>query len=267
MAKAVRKEKKQEVKKTINIPKLNIPKVDFKKVKDTVVGKFNSDKVFKIALVVIAFVFSFAVIDLFIQYLNNGYSAAIVNGVRITKSDYMTRLEKTYGLTTATNLIQEELVKQGATKEGVSVTDKEIQDRLNEYYNENGGRDSVLATLKENNFTEEDVREQIRIGILLEKTLSKKVTYTDKDLEDFFNQYKSVLYTDSKVKFADKKDEITQYYINKSIQDMKDTWLAGLEKDAKIQNNVSSPARYGFFKTTANIVKNLYNEIQNKLKK
>jgi hypothetical protein len=266
MSKSTKKVSKEVVTKSeskFNLPKVTIPKVDFKKLVD----RYNSDKVVKGIILAIVFLFSFALVDLLVQYLNNSYSVAIVNGVRLTKSQYYDRLEKTYGLTTVKNLIQEELVVQGASKENVTVDAQEVQDRLNEYYNENGGKDAVLATLAANGLTEEDVKGQVRVGLLLEKTLSKQVTYTDKELEDFFKQYQSVIYGTEKVKFADKKEEIKQYYVNKQVGDLKDGWIADLESKAKIQNNVEKQAEYGFLKTTITIVKNLYNEIKMNMSK
>lgn len=240
-----------------------LPKFDFSKL----VERYKSDKFLKGVVLALIFVFSFALVDLLVQYLNNSYSIAIVNGVRVTRGEYLDRLEKTYGITTAQNLVQEELVRQGAAKDGVTVTTEDVQNRLNEYYNENGGKDAVLATLKANNVTEEDVRGQIQVGLLLEKTLSKKVTYTDAQLEDFFKQYKSVIYGTEKVKFEDKKEDIKQYYVNKEVQNLKDGWLSTLETEAKIQNNIQTSPKYGFLKTTITIAKNLYNEITSKLKK
>lgn len=258
VSKTVSKSSKKGIAVTSPVKKISFPKFNVSFLKE----KYDGSKLFKVLVLTIFFVFSFALVDLFVQYLNNNYSVAIVNGVRISKGDYMTRLQKTYGLSTVSNLIQEELVLQGAAKEKVSVTDDEVQTRLNEYYNENGGKDAVLATLKQNNFTEEDVREQIRIGLMMEKALSPKITYTDKELEEFFDQYKSILYGEEKVKFADKKEEIKNYYVNKGVQDMKDGWLADLEKESKVQNNIETRPGYGFLKTTINIVTNLYNQIK-----
>lgn len=265
MSKTVKKVVKKETTEVVAIKqsKFKFPKFDLK----AIFAKINSDRLIKTLVVVLIFVFSFTAIDLLVQYLNNSYSVAIVNGTRITRGDYFERMEKTYGVATAQNLIQEELVIQGATKDGVTVSAEDIQNRLNEYFNENGGKDAVLATLKANNVTEDDIRGQIKVGLLLEKTLSKQVTYTDKDLEEFFNQYKSVIYGTEKVKFADKKAELVSYYTNNKVQELKDSWIADLESKAKIQNNISTKPQYGILKTTINIVKNLYNEVMNQLKK
>lgn len=252
---------KSEIKQ-ISLPKVTLPKVSLPKINlASLKEKFNASKLLKALIVAVLFIFSFALIDLFVQYLNNTYSVAIVNGVRISKGKYLERLEKSYGQVAAQNLIQEQLVLQAAARENISVTADDIQNRLNDYYNENGGKDAVLASLAERNYTEEDVREQIKIGLLLEKILSKEVKYTDDDLKEFFNQYKSVLYGNEKVTFEDKKAEIIEYYTNKEIQELRDAWLEKEEQSAKVQNNTTTKPSYGFLKTTINIIKNLYNEV------
>lgn len=243
--------------KQVSIPRVSLPKFNFASLKE----KVNTSKLLKALIVAVLFVFSFALIDLFVQYLNNSYSVAIVNGVRVSKGEYLERLEKSYGQVAAQNLIQEQLVLQGAERENVSVTADDIQNRLNDYYNENGGKDAVLASLAERNYTEEDVREQIKIGLLLEKILSKEVTYTDEELKEFFDQYKSVLYGNEKVSFEEKKTEIIEYYTNKEVQELRDAWLEKEEQTAKVQNNTTTKPSYGFLKTTLNIAKNLYNEV------
>ncbi|MCK9368514.1 SurA N-terminal domain-containing protein [Candidatus Dojkabacteria bacterium] len=228
--------------------------------------KLNKKVLSKI-LIALIFVLSFVLVDFFVQYLNNGYSAAIVNGVRIPESEYIDRLEKAYGVTAITRLVEEQLIEQGAKAKSVSVTDDEVQTRVTEYYDQNGGKDTVLAALAANALTEDDLYEQIRLAILQEKALTPDIKYDDKTLEQFFTDYKTDIYGDTKVTFKDKKAEITQYYISYQIQQLAPTWIANLKADAKIQDNVVTKPTYGILKTTINIVKNLYTTIQNKIEK
>lgn len=205
---------------------------------------------------------SFALIDLAIQYVNNGYSVAIVNGVRVPRSVFLTRLEKVYGVTTVDRLIEEKLIVQGAKDLGITVTEEQVQTDLNDYYNQSGGRDSVLAALKTNNLTEEDLIEQIRIGLYLEGALKKDISYTDQDLKKFFDEYKSYIFDEENPSFDDNKAKIEDLYINQKVQEGKDAWVAKLSEAGKVQNNVTTKPTYGFLKTTINIVTNLYNQIK-----
>jgi foldase protein PrsA len=270
MAKSAKKAPKKAV-----VKKIVVKKNFFRKVGDSVIGFFKklfskikiSKAVLSKLLIVLVFILSFVLIDFFVQYLNNGYSSAIVNGVRIPRSEYVNRLEKAYGVTAINRLVEEQLIEQGAKAKGVTVTDEEVQTRVTQYYDENGGKDTVLTALSANGLTEDDLVEQIKLAILQEKALTGDIKYDDKTLEKFFNDYKTDIYGDTKVTFAEKKAEITQYYISYQVQQMAPTWIADLQKAAKIQNNVATKPAYGVLKTTVNIVKNLYNSVMSKIKK
>ena len=255
--------------------KLVVKKNFFRTIGDSVIGFFKKlsakiktrKAILSKLLIVLIFILSFVLIDFFVQYLNNGYSAAIVNGVRIPQSTYVSRLEKAYGVTAITRLVEEQLIEQGAKAKGVTATNEEVQARVTQYYDENGGKDTVLAALSANALTEADLVEQIRLALLQEKALSGDIKYDDKTLETFFNNYKTDIYGDTKVTFKDKKAEIAQYYVSYQVQQQAPAWIADLKTAAKIQNNVTTKPTYGVLKTTINIVKNLYNSIVSKIKK
>lgn len=223
----------------------------------------SSPKLLKTVGIVLLFVVSFVVVDFFVQYLNNGYSVAIVNGARIPRQEYLQRLEKAYGLDASSRLVEEKLIVQGAKQEGVTVSQEEVLERVNQYYEENGGKDSVLLALKANNLSEKDLFEQVNISLLAEGVLEKQVTYTDEELKTFFDQYKSYLYTEENPKFDEKKSEIEQYYVSQKVSELRDGWITELRSKSKIQDNVASKPTYGLLKTTTNIFTNLYSQFKN----
>ncbi len=59
----------------IKKPKIKFSKPDFK--------NLFSNKMFKIFLYVLGGIIVFILVDLFVQYLNNGYSIAVIDGSRI----------------------------------------------------------------------------------------------------------------------------------------------------------------------------------------
>ncbi|MBI2356923.1 SurA N-terminal domain-containing protein [Candidatus Dojkabacteria bacterium] len=226
--------------------------------------KLDKKKVVKVLLYTLLFVLSFALIDLFVQYLNNGYSVAVVNGQRVTKSEYYDRLSKGYGLQATSALIDETLIEQEGEAKDITVTQKDVDDRVKEISDQLGGDKVLEETLKANNITREDIERQIRLEIITTRILEPSLKYEDKDVEAFFNQYKSVLYQDEDVKFADKKVEVTNSFISQKVEEAKTAWLEGLRGKAKIQNNISTEPTYGAFKTITNIINNMLKEIKNK---
>jgi hypothetical protein len=214
-------------------------------------------KLMKYLITILVVVLSFTLIDLFVQYLNNGYSMAVVNGVRIPKSDFYDRLEKAQGAQAAETLIEEELIEQEATRQGYTVSESDIDERIQQIQDELGSRDDLNAALDANGITMDDLRRSVRLDLLAREVLEPGIEYTEEDIKEFFDQYKDVLYTEDDVKFEDKKEEVTQYYLNQKIDEAKTAWLAELKADAKIQNNITDEPSYGFLKVTTNIVNNL----------
>ncbi|KKR06022.1 MAG: Foldase protein PrsA [candidate division WS6 bacterium GW2011_GWF2_39_15] len=226
--------------------------------------KFNKGKLLKGVLYVALFVLAFGLIDVFVQYLNNDYSVAVVNGDRVSKGTYYDRLSKAYGVQATSTLIDESLIEQEGENKNITVTQKEIDDRVKEIADQLGGQKVLEETLKSNNITQSDIERQIKLEIITGKILKPTIKYEQKDVEAFFDQYKEVLYEGQDVKYADKKAEVETSFVNQKVEEAKTAWLDGLRSKAKIQNNVTGKPTYGVFKTVSNIVSNLVKEAKNK---
>jgi len=249
-------------KKTISIkkPNIKIEKPNFK--------KMSSGKTIKTLLLVLAGVVIFILIDLFVQYLNNGYSIAVVDGSRISTNEYHKRLENSYGQTISEQLIEEKLIQLEATKEGVEVTEEEIDNQLNEIIKNIGGEEAYTTALIQNNIKEEDLKFQIELDQLVVSILKPTLEYTDDDVKAFFEQYSSVLYPNetealeegAKLDYEQYKEDVEDIYIRQEVENAKSSWLEGLRSEYKIQNNANEKPKYGVLTATINIVKNIFNE-------
>ncbi|HVX92788.1 MAG TPA: SurA N-terminal domain-containing protein [Candidatus Dojkabacteria bacterium] len=237
-----------------------LPKVDFKKIN---FADLKNKKWFMPVVYVLIFVLAFCLVDFTVQYLNNGYSMAVVNGVRLSKSDYYSRLDKAYGAQASSALIDEELILQEGTKQKITVTQADIDSRVNDIKTSLGGQQQFDDALKTNNITLRDLQRQIKLQIITTKILQPTIKYTEQDVKDFFNQYKSVLYT-ANTKYEDKKEDVTNQFISQKVDDAKTTWLATLRAQSKIQNNITAQPSYGVFKTTINVLRNAWDSLTKK---
>ena len=241
--------------------KTNTKKSASKKIFDFKKISVDQGRVLKAFLWAFLFVIGFSLIDLLVQYMNNDYSMAVVNGVRISNSSFYDRLEQNYGAATAETLIEEELIRQEATKQGYAVSEEDIDERVAELEEEFGGRDALNSELAAINLTREDLRRQLRIDLLAQRVLEPSLEYTQDDVREFFDQYKSLLYPgEEDVAFEDKQEHIAEVYVREQIRPLKENWVTELKADAKVQNNVTDKPEYGFLKVTGNIVNNLLNE-------
>ena len=242
--------------------KFKVKMPDFSKIK-----AWNWKPVAKIVALVLIIVGSFALIDLGVQYLNNDYSVAIVNGVRISKSNWNKLLQQAYGQAAASQLIDNEIIKQEAKKDGYTASKEEVSTQVDQIIESLGGQEAYEAALKANNLTDKDLRDEIELDILVTKILTPSITYTDDDLKSFFDQYSSAMFptetaaleSGAKLDFDTYKAKTTTYYIQQQVSNKKSTWLSSKESEYKIQNNATTKPTYGLFTTTSNNIKNLMN--------
>ena len=200
-------------------------------------------------------------VDLFVQYLNNDYSVAIVNGQRVPRREYVKNLEMMYGAQVADALIEEELVRQLGTKEGVEVDSADVDESYKEIEEQLGGAQALEDALAQNNLTAEELRSQLENELVLKKIIEPRLEYTEEDLLEFFEQYKELIYEDpSQINFEDEKDEIEEIYKDQKIFEERDIVLSEFQQDSIIQINVpglgEEEPSYGFFKATRNLISN-----------
>lgn len=256
-------------KKIIKIKKPNIKlgKIKFKIGKPNFKNMF-SNKVFKTLLIVFGAIVIFILVDLFVQYLNNGYSVAVVNGTRISMDKYHKRLESSYGATIAKQLIDEQLINLEAKKSDVKVTDEEIDKRLNSIIESVGGKEAYAQALLANNITEAELIDQIKLDELARKIIEPTLEYTEDDIKAFFEQYGSTIFPNEsaaleegeKLDYELYKDGVKDIFIQQKVENAKYTWLESLASEYKIQDNSTSKPKYGVLSATINIVKNLLKE-------
>jgi len=265
MAKAKSKETKsvKVSKSTIRIKKPNI------KFKFTKPDFGNLKKYTKPALTVLVVLMSFVLVDFFVQYLNNDYSIAVVNGSRISKRTYHAKLENLYGQSVARQLIDEAIIKQEAKKAEVEATEEEVQERLDEIIRSIGGQEAYETALTTNNLTEQEVRNEIALEIITRKILEPLIEYTEEDVKAFFDQYSANMFPNEtkaleegeKLNYEQFKEQTKDIYLKQEVDNKRYTWIDGLYTEYKIQNNSTEKPKYGILTTTINIFRSLFENV------
>jgi hypothetical protein len=246
--------------------KFKKPKIKFKKPSWEEIKK---SKVTKYSLLVLLVLLFFVAIDFGVQYLNNDYSAAVVNGDRVTDREYYYRLDQSYGSAIVTQLIEEELIRQEAQKQGIEATQEEIDEEMSEVIEQIGGQDQLDLALETYGLTKDDLERQIEIDILTRKILEPTLDYTEEDVMAFFEEYSDMIFPEEAqaleegelLSYEDHKEETLDVFLDQEIESAKSDWLADLKADARIQNNVTEDPKYRFLGATRNIVTNLWEQI------
>ncbi len=268
------KSKKSTSKKTAPKKKIDLKKIsiDPKKIKlPKVEVKGNLKPVLKIGGMVLLIIGSLALIDLAVQYLNNDYSVAVVNGTRISKNVWNDRLQKAYGSAVASQLIEDQIIKSEAKKADVSVSKEDIDKEVDRIVESIGGEELFNSALEANNITLAELKDQIEVDLLSTAILKPTLEYTEEDIKEFFNQYSDVIYPEetaaleegAKLDFEKFKDDVEEVYVQQQVQTELNTWLGEKRAEYKIQDNSTGKPKYGFLTITTNIVNNLLDRLQN----
>lgn len=264
----VKETKEVKITETTSANKLVIKKPEFSMDSMKNFAKANPKVISILTIVAYALiaVFSFAGVDLLVQYLNNDYSIAVVNGDRVPKSEYMKRLEQINGQKVVTQLIDETLFRAEAESKGVTATKEEIDDLVNQYIEYVGGEEKLNQALKDSKSTMEDFRYSLESDILAKKVVTADITVTDDELVAFFEQYADQMYPNEVKKdesgkvtspiFSEKKEEVKEIYLNQQFVQLKTTWLADRKSQVVIQDNFTTKPEYGFFKATISLFEN-----------
>jgi len=116
---------------------------------------------------------------------------AEVNGEIITKDEFIEAIIAQNGQSALDWIIESKLIYQEAKKEGVSVSDEEIENRMSEIRSSFGSQESFVSILSLYGLTEESFKEQLIPRMLAEKIIMKDKSISDKDLVEFFAKNKS----------------------------------------------------------------------------
>lgn len=194
------------------------------------------------------------------ELVNPGPAAAEVNGVKIPLATYeKNRIQiennaAAQGLTVTDEavkaeiskqaidvLINTELLKQAAAKEGITVTQEQIDTRYQEIIASLGGEDALEAKMVELAITEDSLQSDIKGEILIQSYLSKavdlsKVTVDEADVKAVYDQANTPGATLPPL--AEVKADIEAQLKSTKEQELVNAHIETLRTDAKIETNV-----------------------------
>ncbi|MGI6130579.1 MAG: peptidylprolyl isomerase [Bacillota bacterium] len=138
---------------------------------------------------VIAVVAALAVVAIVWVVVTRATAVAIVNGQRITRREFVNRLEQVTGEQVLSDLINEQLIEQAAKKAKITVTSAEVEAEMEKLREQIGP--SFESVLAQYGMTTEDLRKNMELNLLVFKVSTKDITVTDEALMAFFEENKS----------------------------------------------------------------------------
>ena len=200
------------------------------------------------------------IFDKISSIVNPAPAAAVVNGTKITKADYDKNLLQLQNAATAQGadvadasiagdikkqaidvLVNTELLRQEAYKEGALVTDEQVEARYQEIITSLGGVEQLNAKMLELGITEPALRKDIEGEILIQGHLSKavdisKITVTEKDLSDAYAQITSTATAGVKIPpLAEIKTQLEAQLKTNKEQELVNAYITKLREGATIE--------------------------------
>ncbi|MCL5125321.1 MAG: SurA N-terminal domain-containing protein [Deltaproteobacteria bacterium] len=178
-----------------------------------------------VALIVLALLVAFGL------WKKDWFVAAVVNGRPIMRWQLDKALVKQYGAQTLDGMINQDIAEQEVARQGISVTGKEVDDRINEISSTMPKGMTLDQALQIQGLDKAEFRNQVRLQLAIDKILASKTVVTDKEIDDYMAsnaaQFKNVSSAEARVT------------ARKAIEQQKGSeafsaWFASLKQKAQV---------------------------------
>ncbi len=169
-----------------------------------------------------------------LAYIFRGtYLAALVNGQPISRIKIMREAEKAQGSQILEQVVLEELVKQKAREEGIQVSQELVDaqlDDIKQNVTDQGQDFEQLLSLQ--GMTEEELRTQIRLQLMVEQLVNVDATVSQEDIDQYLEENQEFLPEEA-------TEEELQQMAQQQLQSQKQNeqyqeWIQKLQDDANI---------------------------------
>ncbi|MEX2355472.1 MAG: peptidylprolyl isomerase [Thermaerobacterales bacterium] len=126
------------------------------------------------------------------QELDPAAVVAVVNGDEITAADLYRQLVAQNGHDALNRLITETLIRQEAVRAGVAISNQEVEDRLQNLVDEHGGAESFSMALMQSNLTQDQLKEDLRLNMMVERLMEPELDLSDEVIADFYAENQSL---------------------------------------------------------------------------
>ncbi len=157
--------------------------------------------------------------------------AAMVNGKPVFRWDLNKTMTARFGQQTLEGIISEQLIADEAKKQGVNVSQKEIDAKVAEIVKGLGEGVSIDDLLKYQGMTKPDFEKQLRMQMMVERILGKDVTVSDLEVSDFIASNSATM---SATDEAAMKEEARTAVKSQKVSEKLQQWFADLKAKAKI---------------------------------
>ncbi len=167
------------------------------------------------------------IILLLAYYKKNLFIAATVNGVPITNLELLSRESQLYRQKTLNDMINEQIITQEASRNGITVSDAEVNQAISDLEKQFGGEAQLNMLLAQQGEDMNYLRSQTKIKLTIEKLYSPEASVSAAEVKQFINQNKNQMPSSNsaeQVKFATeqiKQQKIFNQIFPQKFQELK----------------------------------------------
>ncbi len=163
---------------------------------------------------------------------------AKVNGTVISKDAFYDALRDKSGPQVLQKMINDQLIKEEAQKQGVAVSDDEVNRELESLKKQAGSDEKFNAYLKMNHLSMESLKQKVYMSMLVDKLLEKAFPITEDEMKAYYDKHKDKLGKD----YDQAKPQVKKLLIAEKKRKELPKWLDNLKKNAKIETSDSELA-------------------------
>lgn len=160
------------------------------------------------------------------------FLAATVNSSPITNLELLARLNQQYRTQMINQLVNEKLILGEAQKKGVSVSGKEVEEKITQIEGNVGGPEALDSLLSQQGQTRASLRDQIRVQLVIEKLYANEATVSADEVDKFIIDNKDSLQATTS---AEATKEATEMLKQQKLGKVFNEKFQELKSAAKIQ--------------------------------
>lgn len=163
-------------------------------------------------------------------------AVAKIGNVSISQHELYEQMKKESGASVMSDLVAIELCRQEGAAQGITVSEQEVDAKVNPIKDKLKTPEKFQQYLKEKNFpNEKELRERIKMILLRDKLLEKAYPVTDEQIKEYYEKNKEKLGKS----LEEARPEITEKLQERNKRKNVDEWITQLKKKYNVQ--ISDP--------------------------
>ncbi|MEK3743116.1 peptidylprolyl isomerase [Brevibacillus sp. FSL K6-0770] len=163
-------------------------------------------------------------------------AVAKIGNVSISQHELYEQMKKESGASVMSDLVAIELCRQEGAAQGITVSEQEVDAKVNPIKDKLKTPEKFQQYLKEKNFTnEKELRERIKMILLRDKLLEKAYPVTDEQIKEYYEKNKEKLGKP----LEEARPEIAEKLQDRNKRKNVDEWITQLKKKYNVQ--ISDP--------------------------